>query len=158
MMNNNKKNTKQKTTFSKTTSKKPNASTSSTKNVKLTSQKIVSDSSNKEIIAPSVIVKTEEELHRDKMAIRIQTSYRAHLARKKRNQLKNEKIQMEKKLKDLEQEAYLQSLRIYQEAQDKKRMKQLKEKQLMQKRETRRKKFLEKAFDGDLQVIRIINS
>lgn len=93
---------------------------------------------------------TEEEKRRIKAAIIIQTRWRGHLARKLIVKLRVEKSEYEKKLQQLEQEAYLRVVKLEQEREEKEFEKRLKEQAVRKARQDRRKKFLDAAYDGNL--------
>lgn len=97
---------------------------------------------------------TDKKLH--KSATIIQKYWRRYHAKKVYLKIKSEKAEYEDKMRTLEQEAFLQMVKYEQEKEEKKRLKMLKEKQEKQKDEKRRKKFLEMAYDGNLQEMKFI--
>ena len=105
-------------------------------------------------VKPKEKIMTEEELRLFKAARTIQCFWRRYRAIKERLRLKQEKKELDQKLEKLEQEAFIQMVRMEQEREEKKRMKQLKERQMKAKREARRKKFLEAAYDGNLEEMK----
>lgn len=86
----------------------------------------------------------------------IQSNWRVHKAKQILVTLKEEKSELDSKLQKLEQEAFIQTIKWEQEREHKKRMKQLKERQTMQRRAQRRKKFIEAAYDGNLQDLKFL--
>jgi hypothetical protein len=105
---------------------------------------------------PSKPELTEEEKKKHRSATQIQCAWRTFKAKAVLLFLKKEKVDLDEKLKRLEQEAYVQMIKMEQEREEKKRLKKLKEKQLKQKREQRKKKFLEAAYDGNLQDLKFL--
>lgn len=107
---------------------------------------------------PLIKVLTEEEIKLNKSATHIQCKWRSYKAKLQLIILKKEKKELDDKLTKLEQDAFLQMIKWEQEKEDKKRMKYLKEKFLKQKREARKKKFLDAAYDGNLQELNFLIS
>jgi hypothetical protein len=148
--NNNAKTNKQ--TAKKPISPQKKASTTTTIEVKPSKNEI------KQSEQPIRIEMSEEELKIHKSATRIQCEWRRHRARKQLAALKKEKKDLDEKLVKLERDAFLQVIKMEQEREEKKRMKYLKEKMLRQKREARKKKFLDAAYDGNLQELNFLIS
>lgn len=63
---------------------------------------------------------------------------------------------LDKTLEKLEQEAFIQMIKFEQEREYQKRMKQLRERAILQKRAQRRKKFIEAAYDGTVQDLKYL--
>ena len=86
--------------------------------------------------------------------MKIQNCFRRHRAVQLLIGLRQEKQAMEEKLARLEQEAFISMIRREQELEHKKRMKQLRERQLLQRRAQRRKRFIEAAYDGNVAELK----
>lgn len=103
---------------------------------------------------------TKEELEliekQNRAATLIQCKWRSVLAIKKLSQLKQEKNEFDEKMKKLEHEAFLQMIKYEQEKEEKRRMKKQREIEEKQKQLKRKKKFLEAAYDGNLQELKFI--
>ena len=139
-----------------TKSSKSQAS-SSTKNTNdKTAQQQQQQPSTEPVKIEKKVEMTEEQLKQHKSAIRIQCLWRKHKAISLLKKLKQEKNDLNEKLAKLEQEAFVQMIKMEQQREEKKRLKMLKEKQLKKKRDARRKKFLEAAYDGNLQEMKFL--
>ena len=99
---------------------------------------------------------SQEELEKHKSATRIQCVWRRFKAKQLLAKLRQEKRELDETIQRLEQQAFLQMIKLEQEREYKKRMKQLKEKQMQQKRAARRKKFIEAAYDANLQDMKYL--
>lgn len=99
---------------------------------------------------------TEEEIKQHKAATRIQTKWRGFMAKRQLKRLKVEKAELDEKLSKLEQDAFLEAIRLEQERDEKRRLKKLKEEQERKRREQRKKKFLDAAYDGNLQEMKFL--
>lgn len=93
---------------------------------------------------------TEEEKKRINSSIKIQTAWRCYRARRRLAELRSEKKKVDEHLLKLEQEAYLRMIRLEQEREEREFEKRMKQEAARRARETRRKKFLEAAYDGKL--------
>ncbi len=69
---------------------------------------------------------------------------------------RKEKQELEKKIEKLEQDAFIKMVRDEQEREHQKRLRQLRERAIQQKRALRRKKFIEAAYDGNLQELEFL--
>jgi ankyrin repeat protein len=143
----------------KNVSKSSKSSTSSTSN-KNSNEKIAQVHQAQTQVVESIKEKkvemTEEQLIQHSSAIKIQCFWRKHKAIILLKKLKQEKNDLNEKLTKLEQEAFIQMIKMEQQREEKKRLKMLKEKQLKKKRDARRKKFLEAAYDGNLQEMKFL--
>lgn len=101
---------------------------------------------------------TEEELKIYKSAVKIQCAWKKFKAVNELKKLRTEKKELDEKLAKLEQDAYIQMIKIEQEREEKKRLKKLREKELKRKNDLRKKKFMEAAYDGNLQELKFIIS
>ena len=105
---------------------------------------------------PVKIEMDEATKKRHNSAITIQKYWRRHGAKHIINSMKKEKEEYENKIKTLEHEAFLQMIKQEQEKEERKREKMMKEKQEKLRQEKRRKKFLEVAFDGNVEELKFI--
>ena len=69
--------------------------------------------------------------------------------------LRKEKKELDEKIDRLEQDAYIAMVRREQDLEHEKRLKQLRERQTLQRRAQRRKKFIDSAFDGNLEELKV---
>jgi hypothetical protein len=109
-------------------------------------------------IINNVPVLSEADLKRAKCAVLIQSQWRRLQAQKKLANLRAQKKLVDEKLLKLEEEAYLQMIKIEQEREEKKFAKRLKDEAERKERERRRKQFLEFAYDGNLAQLEFIIS
>jgi hypothetical protein len=151
--------TSKKDVSTKTTNSKsqPQKKTSNEKtSTKVEEVKVESKEAEKEEnIVPETKL-SEEESNRHNAARKIQCSWRMHNAKLQLKKLKEEKKNLDEKLSKLEQDAYIQMIKMEQEREEKKRLKKLKEMEMKKKRENRRKKFMEAAYDGNLQELKFL--
>ena len=153
-----------KNTAAKPSPAAPNKKTSSVAskpNVKVINQKIdikneVKTEKQEERVEIKSIVMDEAAKKRHDSAIKIQTCWRKHEAKKIVKKMTKEKEEYENKIKTLEQEAFVQMIKQEQEREERKRAKMLQEKQEKIRQEKRRKKFLEVAFDGNVEELKFI--
>ncbi|RMZ98042.1 hypothetical protein BpHYR1_024880 [Brachionus plicatilis] len=112
--------------------------------------------------SPTVILvqpkMTDEQLRVYNSAVKIQCAWKKFKAVKELNQLRTEKKELDEKLAKLEQEAYIQMIKLEQEREEKKRLKRLHEKEMKRKNDLRKKKFMDAAYDGSLQEMKFIVS
>lgn len=101
---------------------------------------------------------TEKELIAYNAAVKIQCSWKKFKALKELKKLKKEKKDLDEKLAKLEQEAYIQMIKLEQEREEKKRLKKQREKEMKRKNDIRKKKFMEASYDGSLQEMKFIIS
>jgi hypothetical protein len=130
-------------TVAKATNQKPNANE-------------VKNEKQEEKILIKAVVMDEGTKKRHDSAIKIQTCWRKYEAKNICKRMKNEKEEYENKIKALEQEAFVQMIKQEQEKEERKRAKLLQEKQEKIRQEKRRKKFLEVAFDGNVEELKFI--
>lgn len=131
----------------------------SPKENKTESKQVVENDKSQEISKlsePAVVVLTEDDIKRAKAAVRIQTTWRGYRARKKLAYLRLEKKTVDERLVKLEQEAYLQMVRLQQEKEEREFEKRLKQEAARRARDARRKKFLEAAYDGKLTELEFL--
>ncbi|XP_003384105.1 PREDICTED: putative IQ motif and ankyrin repeat domain-containing protein [Amphimedon queenslandica] len=90
----------------------------------------------------------------DDMARKIQTIYRGYRSRKLLLELKKKKAEFDDAIERLQKEAYLQVVKIEREKAEKERQREEEERRRKRAAAQRIKRFLEAAFDGDLDEIK----
>ncbi|XP_059144991.1 IQ motif and ankyrin repeat domain-containing protein 1-like [Physella acuta] len=89
-------------------------------------------------------------------AIQIQTTFRKFMAKKELEKRKVEKFQYAEQMDKIEREAYLYMVKLDQEQNERKRLKEEEEKKIKLEETKRKKRMLEAAYDGDVGVMKQI--
>ena len=105
---------------------------------------------------PPAPAPSEEELRVSRAALVIQCAWRRHGARRQLRSLRADKEALDAKLRQLEQDAYLRMVHEEREREAKQRERKAREKEAKRRRDARRKRFLEAAYDGNVQELKFL--